>query len=551
MTINHVIQPNAGIDGQLSLCSNGSPVPLTTQLGASDLGGTWSGPSAVVGGIYDPVTMAPGTYTYTVSGTLPCVAHSATVTVTEDPATVIEVTDTACSTYTWSLNGETFTSSGTYDSVNGCVTHRLHLTIVVPGTACDDGLAATGNDAYDVNCNCTGVQIDCNGTVGGTAAIDACGTCAGGTTGITPNAACTDCAGVINGSAAIGTPCDDGNSNTTNDTWTTGCQCVGTPVNFDCAGVANGTAAIDACGTCAGGTTGITPNAACTDCAGVVNGTSLPGTACNDNDPTTVNDTWNSSCECIGDMEACSSDAGPDQTVCAAHATLAALGTGQWSGPVGILFHDPASPTTTIEIAAPGTHLLSWTVTQGACIAIDTLRLTRLDQVDPVEVSAGDDQYLEVTHATTLMAVATPGADLTWNLISGAGMIEAPAAQQTMVHGLGSGTNTFLVTATLGPCGSSSDTVRIIVKDLFIPQGFSPNGDGENDRFEITGMMAFPDSRLTVYNRWGQLVYENTAYANEWDGRSGSGQDLPDATYFYVLNLSGDRSYNGFIVIKR
>ncbi|MBP7156765.1 MAG: T9SS type A sorting domain-containing protein, partial [Flavobacteriales bacterium] len=69
---------------------------------------------------------------------------------------------------------------------------------------------------------------DCNGDFGGTAVIDNCATCVGGNTGLT--ACVQDCNGVFGGSALSGTPCDDGDQLTLNDTWTPNCSCVGVPV---------------------------------------------------------------------------------------------------------------------------------------------------------------------------------------------------------------------------------------------------------------------------------------------------------------------------------
>jgi gliding motility-associated-like protein len=89
---------------------------------------------------------------------------------------------------------------------------------------------------------------------------------------------------------------------------------------------------------------------------------------------------------------------------------------------------------------------------------------------------------------------------------------------------------------------------------VFIPEGFSPNGDGINDRFVIRGI---PDGQtlwLTVYNRWGQAVFQQTAYANDWDGTTGSGnarQAVPDGTYFYVARLSNGREFARFMTISR
>ncbi len=72
--------PFAGMDGSLSACTGDDPVSLAT---GGDVGGTWTGPSTVVNDQYDPATMEPGTYTYTVFGSGPCASDAATVIVNE------------------------------------------------------------------------------------------------------------------------------------------------------------------------------------------------------------------------------------------------------------------------------------------------------------------------------------------------------------------------------------------------------------------------------------------------------------------------------------
>ncbi|MBL7981079.1 MAG: gliding motility-associated C-terminal domain-containing protein [Flavobacteriales bacterium] len=82
--VNVVTNPNAGLPGSVTLCATDAATLLFAQLGGTpDAGGVWSGPSAVVGGLYDPATMNPGVYTYTIAVPPPCVNASSTVTITE------------------------------------------------------------------------------------------------------------------------------------------------------------------------------------------------------------------------------------------------------------------------------------------------------------------------------------------------------------------------------------------------------------------------------------------------------------------------------------
>ncbi|MDX1902943.1 MAG: gliding motility-associated C-terminal domain-containing protein, partial [Thermonemataceae bacterium] len=88
-----------------------------------------------------------------------------------------------------------------------------------------------------------------------------------------------------------------------------------------------------------------------------------------------------------------------------------------------------------------------------------------------------------------------------------------------------------------------------------IPEGFSPNNDGVNDTFVIKGRNGRP-MILRIYNRWGNLVYENENYQDDWNGISNFGvrvgEQLPDGTYFYTVEFkdNGER-YTRYLTIKR
>jgi gliding motility-associated-like protein len=87
------------------------------------------------------------------------------------------------------------------------------------------------------------------------------------------------------------------------------------------------------------------------------------------------------------------------------------------------------------------------------------------------------------------------------------------------------------------------DTVTVTVipsSEIYFYNTFSPNGDGINDLFYIGNVVKYPNNRLEVYTRTGQLVYAKSDYDNSWDGTN-YGDKLPAATYYYTFN-PGDGS---------
>ncbi|MBN8702362.1 MAG: gliding motility-associated C-terminal domain-containing protein [Bacteroidetes bacterium] len=78
---------------------------------------------------------------------------------------------------------------------------------------------------------------------------------------------------------------------------------------------------------------------------------------------------------------------------------------------------------------------------------------------------------------------------------------------------------------------------------IIVPEGFSPNGDGINDYFQLKGIESFPRNEVTIFNRWGNIVFEGKQYDNnkvKWDGTNnnsfGTGDGfVPEGTYFYVI----------------
>jgi gliding motility-associated-like protein len=101
-------------------------------------------------------------------------------------------------------------------------------------------------------------------------------------------------------------------------------------------------------------------------------------------------------------------------------------------------------------------------------------------------------------------------------------------------------------------CGIATDDVFVHVnKMLLIPNAYSPNGDGINDRWNIQGISKFPESEIKVFNRYGQVIYYSKGYNSPWDGRL-NGKSLPGGTYYYTVDRKKDFPLiSGWVVIIR
>jgi gliding motility-associated-like protein len=120
------------------------------------------------------------------------------------------------------------------------------------------------------------------------------------------------------------------------------------------------------------------------------------------------------------------------------------------------------------------------------------------------------------------------------------------------ISNLNASTYTLMVMDQNG-CRAYASIIMTQPDILEMPNGYSPNGDGDNDAFVVHGIEAYPDNELVIYNRWGNIVYSKTNYANEWDGNNKSGESLPDATYFAILRIFGDKEMvlKGYVDLRR
>ncbi len=81
---------------------------------------------------------------------------------------------------------------------------------------------------------------------------------------------------------------------------------------------------------------------------------------------------------------------------------------------------------------------------------------------------------------------------------------------------------------------------------IVIPNIITPNGDGSNDIFQLN----FQYENVVIYNRWGQQLFESNNNESFWNGRTTSGNEVPDGTYYYIITTK-EETYKGFVQVLR
>jgi gliding motility-associated-like protein len=108
--------------------------------------------------------------------------------------------------------------------------------------------------------------------------------------------------------------------------------------------------------------------------------------------------------------------------------------------------------------------------------------------------------------------------------------------------------DTYTVIVNDNGCNSESAAFPVDAITCVVQKGISVNNDGLNDTFDLRG---FNVKKLTIFNRNGMKVYSRANYTNQWGGQSDDGDDLPDGTYYFVIDRNNAETKTGWIYINR
>jgi gliding motility-associated-like protein len=209
---------------------------------------------------------------------------------------------------------------------------------------------------------------------------------------------------------------------------------------------------------------------------------------------------------------------------------------------------------------------------------------TDLQKVIPYQVTGWDNiKCFQDTKTVNITAFSYPkldvGADVTIPVgtayqINGTGSADivslnwTPATALSCTDCLSPLANPIKTTTSVldavnnGTC-VSADSIKITVicnnGNFFIPNTFSPNGDGSNDRFIVRGKGLNVIPSITIFNRWGQVVFERRNFApndpaSGWDGTF-NGKPAPSDVYIYTVQILCDNAtlipYHGNVTLIR
>ncbi len=213
-------------------------------------------------------------------------------------------------------------------------------------------------------------------------------------------------------------------------------------------------------------------------------------------------------------------------------------GTWSYTGPGTATFFPSATfINPTLDVDQSG--LYTFTFTDNQCGLSNDVEILFIPDVEPSPLSdyffcEGESRELDGTDNS-----GDPTVSYMWNTGATTPIIDVTTAGTYTVH-------------VMGYCTSDSVSSEITTDPclVIIPNVFSPGSNGMNDTFFMDGLHRWPNTKLTVYNRWGKVVYHSDNYQNNWDGAHyKSGNSLADGVYYYTVVYSNGETANGHVSI--
>jgi len=215
----------------------------------------------------------------------------------------------------------------------------------------------------------------------------------------------------------------------------------------------------------------------------------------------------------------------------------------QWSGPGGFSSSVPNPLVLAASASGSGKYIVHATNDSNLCVGADSIQIMVVVPDTPAVVTPQI-----ICQNKENAQLTAKGTSLTWytSFADTIGSVDAPIVPTGDLA-----IYNYYVAQLIGGCESDKSKINVSVEKccdghVFVPEAFTPNNDGLNDKFEISKNYGYYIEKLQVYNRWGQLLFDGHG-DNGWDGRFG-GASAEVGNYFYYLRMS---CINGGIVERK
>ncbi|WP_460960732.1 gliding motility-associated C-terminal domain-containing protein [Spirosoma litoris] len=184
------------------------------------------------------------------------------------------------------------------------------------------------------------------------------------------------------------------------------------------------------------------------------------------------------------------------------------------------------------RIAGIGTHLLKYTVNSSFACQNGTTQRLGLIQSPPV-VDLGPD--VEIWRGSSIQLHSGSQGTYQYQWTPPTGLSNSASSDPTCTPEQTS-SYTLTVTDNLG-CSATDNIVITVYERIWIPDAFSPNGDGMNENWELRGIESYPLAEVTIFNRWGEIIFFSKQYKQPFDG-TWKNSPLPTGAYIYQIKPS-------------
>lgn len=225
--------------------------------------------------------------------------------------------------------------------------------------------------------------------------------------------------------------------------------------------------------------------------------------------------------------------------------TITGATGGTFSAPTGLSI-DTVTGDINPNASLVGSYLVKYHVpAQGSCDAVNAEFTVVITDGPTYEFVHGcEGGAYKLTVLPTGNSFNPANATLTW---SGGAFTAVPGEPNSIIL-QSSGSYSVTITSEDG-CTTVSDVLNITSIGCQIQRGISPDGNGDNDTFDLS---LYNVKDIKIFNRYGTEVYSYGAgYTNQWMGQSSGGKELPNGTYFYIFTTQEGQTISDWIYINR